>query len=198
MAAKKVHENAVRYGEDGLPFASEDAAREYIKREELSYDVWGVHREAPDAFVVIKLTELVRRMDAQAQAAHEEREQEQTAEADAAWRECYLVTFAPASSDNDRSFVPLAVNGRQVQVPRNVPTPLPKPLIEAAKNAQMERIESLAGREYDRALRRTGEMMSRYPFSVGEKVAYKEYEKILHEGTKTARHEAGIKLSDAE
>jgi hypothetical protein len=168
-----------------------------MKREELSFDVWGVHREAPDAFVVLKLTELVRRMDAAARAVEEEREQEQSAEAGEAWRDCRMVTFAPAGSDNDRTFVPLCVNGRQVQVPRNVPTPLPMPLIEAARHAEMERIESLAGKELDRALRRTGEMMSRYPFSVGEKVPYEQYEKLLKEGTKAARHEAGIKLSDA-
>jgi len=198
MAAKTVKKADVeRLDGNGQPFRSQEDAAAYMKREELPDDVWGIWQDAPDAFVVLKLREMIRRQSERAQAEAAEDKAQKDERNNGAWDECYMVTFAPASSDNDRKFVPLACNGVQVQVPRNVPTPLPLPLIEAARNAQFEQIESLQGQEFDRSIRRTGEMMSRYPFSIGEKVSRKKYDELLREGTKKARSEAGIKLGDA-
>lgn len=207
MAAKK-QENDTRLNDDGQPFESYELANDYMRQHELPTDVWGVWQDAPNAFRIMKLQSIVAMMT-EAQTAQSRRHTAVVPTAEAAgdndgsklnhplWRECYMVTFAASSSDNDREFVPLSVEGYQIQIPRGVPVPLPLPLIESAKHASVERIDSLEGKEFDRSIRFTGQTYTRYPYSVGERVPYERWLEMLRVGTAEARRLAGMRTDDA-
>ena len=208
MAAKKktaASGDHTRLNEEGVPFPSAEAAGIYMKDQELDQDVWCVWQQSPSEFVLMKMAAVIalqnerhaNELKAATEAAEEEDETDDIDDPNSLWRECYLVTFVIKNNDNDRDHVPLAVKGRQISVPRGIAYPLPIPFIEAAKHAEEEEILSLSGSEYDRSIKKTGQMRGRFAHTVGEKVDFDDYQKMMREGTIEANRMAAVRTNDA-
>ena len=166
--------NNIRLSETGTPFASEQAARDYIKAKELDRNNF-VPRKYQGGWAVYDLEATINL--AAGQMVGESRA---SAEAE---EEYFEVEFNQAGNANECEHVPLIVNNWDMRVQRGQPVILPNRFLENARNAVLpNRVPDNSAQGVGKQPFKVQGTIMRYPFRIIRKATRKEFEAGLLKG----------------
>lgn len=167
--------NNIKLSETGTPFASEQAARDYIKAKELDRTNF-VPKKYQGGWAIYDIEATISLASGQMTGGA-------TAESGAP-EKYFEVEFNETDSANECPHVPLIVNNWDIRVQRGTAVILPERFLSVAKNAtRINYVPDGSASGVGRQPMKAQGVIMRYPFRIIREATKKEFEEGLAKGT---------------